>query len=212
MEWNGIVAPSAQTQLKFMAVGAKAEAGVEGSRGGEKGETAGRRGGGVWRRGGTKSVLIKSKAAPCHGLPVKVCILWRRLISSHCILIKSLSLQYKRIVDIRGNLRPKNWPHTLITLVTSLIFFQMILEVNVLKRSFSFAGCLPTNSWNLGLLNGSLQKAPPSLCFQLSYVLTSQPILPILPASADYPVLHQQSNKQCGFVEGIVQNHGVVIL
>ena len=39
--------PAAQTQLKFMAVGAKAEAGVEGSRRGEKGETAGRRGRGV---------------------------------------------------------------------------------------------------------------------------------------------------------------------
>ena len=41
MKWY-CVERGAQTQLKFMAVGAKAEAGVEGSGGVEKGETPGR--------------------------------------------------------------------------------------------------------------------------------------------------------------------------
>ena len=70
--------PAAQTQLKFMAEGAKAEAGVEGPdldlKGGVKGEKGGEL---VMKKkgGGTKSVLIKSKADLRPSLPVKVCIL-----------------------------------------------------------------------------------------------------------------------------------------
>ena len=73
--------PGAQTQLKFMAEGAKAEAGVEGPDldlkevGGLKGEKGGEL---VMKKkwgGGTNSVLIKSKADLRPSLPVKVCIL-----------------------------------------------------------------------------------------------------------------------------------------
>ena len=73
--------PGAQTQLKFMAEGAKAEAGVEGpdldwkGGGGWKGEKGGEL---VMKKkwgGGTNSVLIKSKADLRPSLPVKVCIL-----------------------------------------------------------------------------------------------------------------------------------------